>query len=365
MKHLVSVKQLNRNQFFLIGFAVGLILTICLPDAWEMNELDCGETLAREMAKPLTREDDFEPRLNLINKPMTAKKAVKNIIRPRYYSSELGIREKIFVGVMTTQKHINTLATAFNRTTAHHVDKIKYFINAADNVRNNFKLKNIVGFTDARDHLKPFHILKYIADNYLDDYDFFYLTMDTTYVNARRLLDKLNHISIGFDVYVGQNPDASQLLVDDERARPADVANEYCDLSAGIIFSSSLIRKIRANLDWCVRNAASNSDSLNIGRCVKYASKIANCQQSFQVSRGLLPLFGGVLDSTALKLPAILTHFRSHRRESTSTCTRCTISKCTETCIFCATISCSTTRPFCTRSTCPKTSTYYIRISRR
>lgn len=285
MKHLVSIKHLNRNQFFLIGFAVGLILTICLPDAWEMSELDCGETLTGNMAKPMTREDDFEPRLNLINKPMTAKKAVKNIVRPRYYSSELGIREKIFVGVMTTQKHINTLATAFNRTTAHHVDKIKYFINAADNVRNNFKLKNIVGFTDARDHLKPFHILKYIADNYLDDYDFFYLTMDTTYVNARRLVDKLNHISIGFDVYIGQNPDATQFSVEDERHRAADTANEYCDLSAGIIFSSSLIRKIRANLDWCVRNAASNSDSLNIGRCVKYASKIANCQQSFQVRR--------------------------------------------------------------------------------
>lgn len=286
MKQIVCLRKLNRNQFFLIGFAVGLILTICLPDAWEMNELDCGETFTGDTSKALAREDDFEPHLNLINKPMTAKKAVKNIVRPRYYTSELGIREKIFVGVMTTQKRINTLATAFNRTTAHQVDKIKYFINAADNVRINFKLKNIVGFTDARDHLKPFHILKYIADNYLDDYDFFYLTMDSTYVNARRLLERLNHISIGFDVYIGQNPDVTLYDTGDGGMRSSDAANEYCDLNAGIIFSSSLIRKIRANLDWCVRNAASNSDSLNIGRCVKYSSKIANCQQSFQVGRG-------------------------------------------------------------------------------
>lgn len=284
MKQIVRLKQLNRNHFFLIGFAVGLILTICLPDnAWEITEQECPEAIRSDAAK-LVRNDDFEPRLNLVNKPMIAKKMAKNIIRPRYYSSELGIREKLFVGVITKQHNINSLATAFNRTTAHHVDKIKYFINAADNVRTNFKLKNIVGFTDARDHLKPFHILKYIADNYLDDYDFFLLATDTTYVNARRLLNQLTHISISFDVYIGHKREANDIVDSDERGRMMDTERDYCDLNAGIIMSSSLIRKIRSNLDWCVRNAATNSDSLNIGRCVKYSSKINNCQQSFQVN---------------------------------------------------------------------------------
>jgi chondroitin polymerizing factor len=97
---------------------------------------------------------------------MQAKKVVKNIVRPRYYSSELGIREKLFVGLITSQENIDTFATAFNKTAAHLVNKIKYFINA-DNVKSNFKLKNIVGFTDTRENLRPFHVLKYIADNYL------------------------------------------------------------------------------------------------------------------------------------------------------------------------------------------------------
>lgn len=284
LKKFIRLKQLNRNHFFLIGFVVGLILTICLPDhAWEITEQECPEVAAANAAKNGIALDDFEPRLNLINKPMSAKKTVKNIIRPRYYSSELGIREKLFVGVMTTQDNINTLATAFNRTTAHLVDKIKYFINAADNVRTNFKLKNIVGFTDARNHLKPFHILKYIADNYLDDFDFFLLTTDSTYVNVRRLMDQLNHISISFDVYIGQRRDAMEMIDSEERNRMTDIDRSYCDLNSGIILSSGLIRKIRANLDWCVRNAATNFDSLNIGRCVKYSSKIISCQQSFQV----------------------------------------------------------------------------------
>lgn len=288
MKKLVRLKQLNRNHFFLIGFTVGLVLTICMPDhAWQIVEQECPETTASSnnpnRMQPMA--DDFEPRLNLANKPMAAKKMVKNIIRPRYYSSELGIREKLFIGVLTSQQNINTLATAFNRTAAHLIGKIKYFINAADNVRTNFQLKNIVGFTDSRDHLKPFHILKYIADNYLDEYDFFLLTTDNTYVNVPKLLEKLNHISISYDVYIGQTRDAAEMVDSDERNRMDDINRGYCDLNAGIVLSSGLIRKIRANLDWCVRNAATNFDSLNIGRCVKYSSKITSCQQSFQVKR--------------------------------------------------------------------------------
>lgn len=305
MKKLVRLKQLNRNHFFLIGFAVGLVLTICMPDhTWQIVEQECPETIINNDANRIQPSaDDFEPRLNLVNKPMAAKKLAKNIIRPRYYSSELGIREKLFLGVMTTQNNINTLATAFNRTAAHLTEKIKYFINAADNVRTNFQLKNIVGFTDARDHLKPFHILKYIADNYLDEYDFFLLTTDNTYVNVPKLIEKLNHISISFDVYIGQTRDATEMVDSDERNRMENINRGYCDLNAGIVLSSGLIRKIRANLDWCVRNAATNFDSLNIGRCVKYSSKITSCQQSFQVNK-----INDEKLKLKIKIPGIRTH---------------------------------------------------------
>lgn len=291
MKKVARIKhlQLSRNQLFVIGFLVGLVLTICMPDNfWEIAQQECPDAAVTEQFSPTkigATIDDFEPRLNLVNKPMAAKKTVKNIVRPRYYSSELGIREKLFIGVMTTQQNIDTLATAFNRTTAHLVDKIKFFINAADNVKSNFKLKNIVGFTDTREHLKPFHVLKYLADNYLDEFDFFLLASDSSYVNVHRLLEKLYHISISFDVYIGNPVRRDDISVADnnDADRIMDHDRNYCDLSSGIILSSSVIRKIRGNLDWCVRNAATNFHSVNIGRCVKYSSKIDACQQSFQV----------------------------------------------------------------------------------
>lgn len=219
---------------------------------------------------------------------------------------------------MTTQDNINSLATAINRTTAHLVNKIKFFINA-DNVKTNYKLKNIVGFTDTRENLRPFHVIKYIADNYLDDYDYFLIIQDNVYVDARKLKDMLYHLSITFDLYMGAKTETSnygsygandhhlpqqQPLVDGvapvvagDSAGAADAAaggfndefrmlsdRNYCDLNAGILLSSSVIRKMRNNLDWCVRNGITNVHSINIGRCVKYSSNLPGCQEVFQVS---------------------------------------------------------------------------------
>ncbi|TDG41640.1 hypothetical protein AWZ03_011938 [Drosophila navojoa] len=241
---------------------------------------------------------------------------VKNVLRPRYYSSELGIREKIFIGVMTSQENINSYATAFNRTTAHLVNKIKFFINA-DSVKTNYQLKNIVGFTDTRESRRPFYVIKYIADNYLDEYDYFLLVPDNVYVDARKLNALLYHMSITFDLYMGGIRVAQGETGDghgngngkgdgnvgngngeDENAAPverdesmndsgaAGVSDRnYCDLDAGILLSSSVIRKMRNNLDRCVRIGITNDHSVNIGRCVKYASRVAGCQESFQGMR--------------------------------------------------------------------------------
>ncbi|GAB0088691.1 Hexosyltransferase [Sergentomyia squamirostris] len=270
---MIRLKQyhLNKNQYFVCGILLGILLSLYVPnyDSTEAADLTCADLTTTDDKYG----EDFEPQLNFAQKPMSAKKATKNIVRPRYYSSELGIREKLFIGVMSAQNEIDTLATASNKTVAHLVNKIKFFINA-DNVKSNFKLKNIVGFTDTREHLRPFHILKYIADNYLDDYDYFFLVPDTTYIDARSLREKLSHISISFDIYLGTKMHAEDVESESD-------AN-YCDLDAGIILSSSVIHKIRANLDWCVRNAATQLHSLNIGRCVKYSTKIDQCQPAWQ-----------------------------------------------------------------------------------
>lgn len=300
----------SRNHCFVLGVLFGLLATIYIPEAASnrrqsqpaaqcppASSLPAHSPAASAHGLPARPDADFEPHLNLDAKPMAARKTAKNIVRPRYYTSELGIREKLFVGVLTAQDRIDTLATAFNRTAAHLVDKIKFFINA-DSVRANFRLKNIVGFTDTRDNLRPFHVLKYIADNYLNDYDYFLLATDDVYVDVRRLLDRLRHLSVSFDVYMGEG--LRQTRADTESGAgdgdgggggaKADALADgrYCDVRSGVLLSSSVIRKIRANLDWCVRSAVTSGHSVNVGRCVLYATQIGGCQERFQVGHPLL-----------------------------------------------------------------------------
>lgn len=255
--------QLSANQYFLVCLVGGFLISFYWPPA-DYIQPECSTSLPESIRD----NENFEPQLNLAQKPMIAKKSVKSIIRPRYFSSELNVKQdRLFIAVLTDQENIDNLATAFNKTTAHLVNKIKFFIHA-DNVKTNFKLKNIVGFTDTRENYRPFHVLKYIADNYLEDYDFFYVIEDAAYVNAKFLMERVNHISTSFDVYMG--------------TKLEDRVEGFCDLRAGILFSGELIRKIKGKLDMCVRNADGTHHSINIGRCVQLASNIKECQESFQ-----------------------------------------------------------------------------------
>lgn len=260
----IRSSQLSANQYFAISLVCGFLLSFYWPDKYVR---DC-EIASMSIDDEYQGADDFEPQVNLAQKPMQAKKQVKSLVRPRYFSTELNVKlDRLFVGVLTEQDNIDSISTAFNKTTAHLVNKIKFFIHA-DNVKTNFKLKNIVGFTDTRENYRPFHVLKYIADNYVEDYDFFFLIEDSAYVNAKMLMEQLFHISMSFDTYMG--------------TRLEDREEGFCDFRAGIVFSSGIIKKIQRKLDTCVKNADGNHHSVNVGRCVQISSDIQECQESFQ-----------------------------------------------------------------------------------
>jgi chondroitin polymerizing factor len=266
----IRSSQLSANQYFILSLVCGFLLSFYWPVKYiqdnECSPLSDSSSIRDNEYGQLN--EDFEPQLNLEKKPMIAKKPVKSIVRPRYFSTELNVRlDRLFVGVLTVQENIDTLSTAFNKTSAHLVNKIKFFIHA-NNVKTNFKLKNIVGFTDTRENYRPFHVLKYIADNYVEDFDFFYLIEDSAYLNAKALMEQLSHISMSFDIYMG-----SKVEERDEG---------FCDLKAGIILSSSVIKKIQRKLDSCVRGADGTHHSVNIGRCIQLSTDLKECQESFQ-----------------------------------------------------------------------------------
>ncbi|XP_063388362.1 chondroitin sulfate synthase 2 [Cydia fagiglandana] len=238
------VSQVKHNGYFLAGLALGLWLALATVP------LDDAPTCA---APSLPVLDDYEPQRE--ERPDHAAVAAGRAVqRPRYYSTELGMRAPLLAGVLAGA--VDARSTAINDTAHVLQPALKFFI-TADSRQASSGLANVVGFTDSRALLRPFHALKYLADNFLDEYDFFFLSADNAYINARRLKQLVASISVSQDVYMGMVEGDSQ----------------YCLLESGILLSNSVLRAVHNALDWCVRNSYSPHHHENLGRCVLHAAR--------------------------------------------------------------------------------------------
>lgn len=204
----------RQNSYFISAFVLGIFLSIfCTPLIENHNCIRFQTKTSSSNGKQVVQSQDlYEPKINLAAKPKTALKGGHGMIRPRFHKAELGIRNKLFVGVLTSPESISSFAVALNKTASKYIDKIMFFIDAPSAQRLNvssLKLPGIVGFTDTRKVLKPFHLIKYVSDNFLEDYDFFFIIKDTGYIQAQRLYEFTKKISINHNVYLGQIADSS------------------------------------------------------------------------------------------------------------------------------------------------------------
>lgn len=200
---LCSSARLRQNVYLIIGVTIGLLFSLIVGPLLETGCL-FSISVHESNSNSVIVNDEYEPHINLAGKPQRAQKIPQTILRPRYYSTELGIREKLFVGILASQASVNGLAVAVNKTVTHWVDKTIFFVDAAGGHKLNvslMKIPGIVAFTDSRSMLKPFHMVKYIADNYLDEYEFFMLIKDSTYLHTDKLMDLVKQISVTEDVY--------------------------------------------------------------------------------------------------------------------------------------------------------------------
>ncbi|KAG8035704.1 hypothetical protein G9C98_001132 [Cotesia typhae] len=295
-------RKVNNNGF-LIGMILGLIISLLFYQMSSISNLDAFNSesknpwsylsllhenlnsdyeLTNQINRPTSSEqvDEYAPKMkNPSSLHIQDAKQPWRFTRPRYYFTELGIREKLFLGILTDPEHLHSRGVTFNKTVGQLIEKIRYFITISGsengNKKPNVSLSGIVGFTDTRRILKPFHVVKYIIDNYLEEYDYYYIVKDTSYVNARQLMNLVESFSLGTDkdIYLGvpifeKNLESSNYI--------SDNLINFCSLDAGIIISNSIMRQLKKNLDWCVKNTllySSSSDDINFGRCLYYTTK--------------------------------------------------------------------------------------------
>lgn len=103
------VSQVKHNSYFLVGLSLGLwvaLVAVPLDDGPEPCTLavDSGE------AHKAPSVDDFEPVRE--EKPLSpggaAPSGGRSLQRPRYYSTELGMRAPLLAGVLTSEDALGT-----------------------------------------------------------------------------------------------------------------------------------------------------------------------------------------------------------------------------------------------------------------
>ena len=133
-------------------------------------------------------EDDFEPKIitdpNL--KPKVDLEANKRkVVRSRYISTELGIRERLVSAVLTEEHTVHDMAVAVNKTLSHHLQKLLFFFGTTENPFKNQPQPsgmNIVVHQETEPVKILYQTLYYLYQHYQDIYDWFFIATDKTYV---------------------------------------------------------------------------------------------------------------------------------------------------------------------------------------
>ena len=114
------------------------------------------------------RRPEYQPKLQKrdVNNSSTTK---PKRLRPRFASTELNIREKLFVGVLTSSETVTTLGYAVNRTLAHQVPKLVFFLPQADS--HPLPGMPIVPLPVTDVALEPYEMFDYVWKHYLKTYD--------------------------------------------------------------------------------------------------------------------------------------------------------------------------------------------------
>ncbi|KAM4559067.1 chondroitin sulfate synthase 2 [Odontesthes bonariensis] len=280
MRFSVFISVLRSLGPVVIGISLGFTLSLlsiswteeaCPIDGTEGEDVTSGQDGqlkgARKpnsisTANDVESEEDFEPRI--VPYKQVQPSAPKKVFRAKYISTELGMRERLFVGVLTSKNTINTLGVAVNRTISHHLDAVVFFTGS-----RNRKLPHgmfVVSHGDERLIWNMFQTIRYVFDHYINEYDWFYFVQDDAYTEADRIKALVEHLSMDRELYMGRP----------EEFIGGEMEGKYCYGGFGYLLSRSLLLRLQPFLENCRNDILSSRPDEWLGRCIiDYTS--SNC----------------------------------------------------------------------------------------
>lgn len=195
--------------------------------------------------------------------------------RTRYISTELGIRQKLLVAVLTSQATLPTLGVAVNRTLGHRLERVVFLTGSRG--RRAPPGMSVVTLGEERP-IGHLHLaLRHLLEQHGDDFDWFFLVPDATYTEAHgvaRLVGRLS-LAAAAHLYLGRPQD----FIGGEAA-----PGRYCHGGFGVLLSRTLLQQLRPHLEACRNDIVSARPDEWLGRCILDATGVG-CTGDHEVGR--------------------------------------------------------------------------------
>ena len=175
-------------------------------------------------------------------------------VRHKHLMEELAPRKLLYIGVISSAKYLPTRAVSIYKTWGKETLPHMHFYSAPseDPALDYLPVVTLPGVNDTQypPQEKVYRTLKYMADNFLDTYDFFMRSDDDVYYRMEKLLKLLEGINPAQDIYMGSPGFGKE---HDKDRLKLEKHEHYCMGGPGVIFSRSALRKLAPHLETCLK----------------------------------------------------------------------------------------------------------------
>ena len=202
-------------------------------------------------------------------------------LRPRTMAKELDSRNLIFIGVMTAEKFLDSRAKAVFETWGRTVHgRLEFFSSGTSHSKMELPVVSLPGVDDSYPpQRKSMMMLKYMHDNYIDNFEWFMRSDDDVYIRTEKLASFLHSLNSSQDIYLGQ---AGTGAKDEKGLLGLGYGDNFCMGGPGVIMSRSVLKKVVPHIEYCLKHLLTSHEDVEVGRCIKRFVGIP-CTWSFEV----------------------------------------------------------------------------------
>ena len=189
-------------------------------------------------------------------------------------------KQLIFVGVMTAEKFLDNRARAVYETWGQTLPGKLVFFSSSHSKHSNLPLVSLKGVDDSYPpQKKSMMMLKYMHDNFINDFEWFMRSDDDVYIRTDKLTTFLRTLNSSEDLYIGQAGTGTR---DEKGMLGLGWGDNFCMGGPGVVMSGSTLRKVVPYVDYCLKHLLTTHEDVEVGRCVKMFVGIS-CTWAFEV----------------------------------------------------------------------------------